>query len=315
MGKTRGKRSGQKARKRGLQERGGAQEIAALEQVETGERRQKGGIEGTVLEGDKEQGEQHEAAFGSTGGGVPTPILPQGEDEEGEGAKQVSSEQGKQGLQQQQEQQPGSEVSEASEASQASEGETGDKGDKGDNDEMCEMCIGEWMNMMLDRENMGRALYWWRHVWWIERRYEEVIEYDEERRHVHKQGAMDKWINMMANKEMKRGYIKCVINIWRQQSRGHAYRMFCVWIHLGMLDVTLDRCGDKGYIVVEDAEMMEKKWRSIMEQLDIWNMLLGLQWFMATAGGKRLMKDKVDDRIFETRRQILLQELEDLYNN
>ena len=47
----------------------------------------------------------------------------------------------------------------------------------------------------------------------------------------------DMYINR-ANKEMKRGYIKCVITIWRQQSRGHAYRMFCVWIHLGMLNVT-----------------------------------------------------------------------------
>ena len=76
MGKTRGKRSGQKARKRGLQERGGAQEIAALEQVETGERRNTGGIEGIVLEGRQERGEQQKAAVGSTRGGVPSPILP-----------------------------------------------------------------------------------------------------------------------------------------------------------------------------------------------------------------------------------------------
>ena len=86
---------------------------------------------------------------------------------------------------------------------------------------------------------------------------------------------------------------------------------------MGMLDVPLDRCGDKGYIVAEDAEMMGTKWRSInMEQLGVWNMLLGLQWILlARVGGQRLMKGKVGDRIFETRRQILLQELEDLYNN
>ena len=68
MGRTRGSRGG-KVRKRRQQEEGGAQKVAALEQVEQGEI-DKGGIEGTVLEGNQEQGEQHEAAFGSTGGGV-----------------------------------------------------------------------------------------------------------------------------------------------------------------------------------------------------------------------------------------------------
>ena len=99
MGKTRGNRGG-KARKQRQQEKGGAQKVAALEQVEQGEIN-KGGIEGTVLEGNQEQGGQHMAAFGSTGGGVATPILPQltgqGGDEEGEGKQQVESKQGKQG--------------------------------------------------------------------------------------------------------------------------------------------------------------------------------------------------------------------------
>ena len=130
---------------------------------------------------------------------MPTPILPQltgqGGDEEGEVSTQVSSKQGRQGQQQQGEQQPGSE------ASEASEGGKGETGDKGNNDEMC---IDEWINKMVDRENMVRAYGWWRHVWCMEIRYERVIEYDEEKNHVHKQVAMDKWINMMANKEMKR---------------------------------------------------------------------------------------------------------------
>ena len=95
-----------------------------------------------------------------------------------------------------------------------------------------------------------------------------------------------------------------------------AYRMFCVWIHLGMLDVTLDGCGDNGYnIVVEDEVWMEKKWRSVGQQFGIWNMLLGLQWLMAMVGGQKLMKGKADDRIFSTRGQILEGELENLYNN
>ena len=168
-------------------------------------------------------------------------------------------------------------------------------------------------------------------MWYMGIRYEEAAYrtafYNEERgcifgghdwcegTHVHKQVAMDKWINMMVNKEMKRGYMRCVIYIWRIQSRGHAYRMFCVWIHLGMLEVTLDKCGDKGYIVVEDEVMMEKKWRSIIQQFDIWNMLLGLQWLLAMVGGTRLMKGKVDNGIFETRGQILQQEWDNLYSN
>ena len=82
-----------------------------------------------------------------------------------------------------------------------------------------------------------------------------------------------------------------------------------------MLNVTLDECGDKGYIVVEDAEMMKTKWTSIMEQLDIWNMLLGLQWLLAMVGGKRLMEGKVDNRIFETRGQVLKEEWTNLYKN
>ena len=63
-----------------------------------------------------------------------------------------------------------------------------------------------------------------------------------------------------------------------------------------MLDVTLDRCGDNGYIVVEDEVWMEKKWRSVIQQFDIWNMLLGLQslWLLAMVGGQRLMKGKAD---------------------
>ena len=131
--------------------------------------------------------------------------------------------------------------------------------------------------------------------------------------HVHKQVVMDRWINMMVNKEMKRGYMRCIINGWRRKSRGHAYRMFCVWIHLGMLDVTLDGCGDNGYIVVEDEVWKEKKWRSVGQQFDIWIMLLGLQLLLAMVGGQRLMKGKVDNRIFETRGQILEEELDNLY--
>ena len=42
--------------------------------------------------------------------------------------------------------------------------------------------------------------------------------------------------------------MRCVINGWRRKSRGHAYRMFRVWIYLRMLDVTLDGCGDNDYI-------------------------------------------------------------------
>ena len=68
MGKTRGNRGG-KARKRRQQEQGGAQKVAALKQVDKGEIVNKGGVEGTVLDSNQEQGEQHEAAFGSTGGG------------------------------------------------------------------------------------------------------------------------------------------------------------------------------------------------------------------------------------------------------
>ena len=105
---------------------------------------------------------------------------------------------------------------------------------------------------------------------------------------------------------------------WRFSSRDvDVYRMFCVWIHLGMLDVTLDGCGDNKYIVVEDEVWMEKKWslRSVGQQFGIWNMLLGLQWLLAMAGGQMLMKGKVDNRIFETRGQILEEELENLYKN
>ena len=85
---------------------------------------------------------------------MPTPILPQltgqGGDEEGEGKQQAESKQGKQG----QQQQPGREASEASE---------GDTGDKGDNDEVYD--VDDWINMIVNRENMGRAYGWWRHVW------------------------------------------------------------------------------------------------------------------------------------------------------
>ena len=73
-----------------------------------------------------------------------------------------------------------------------------------------------------------------------------------------------------------------------------------------MLDVTLDGCGDNGYIVLEDE---------VWQQFDIWNMLLGLQWLLAMVGGQRLMKGKADDRIFSTRGQILEEELENLHNN
>ena len=55
-------------------------------------------------------------------------------------------------------------------------------------------------------------------------------------------------------------------------------------------------------------------WRTAMQQFDMWNTLLGLQWKLAMAGGKRLMKGKVDSRTFETRGQILEEEWEKYKN-
>ena len=55
MGKTRGNRGG-KARKRRQQKQGGAQKVAALEQVDKGEIANKGGVEGTVLDSIQERG-------------------------------------------------------------------------------------------------------------------------------------------------------------------------------------------------------------------------------------------------------------------
>ena len=70
-----------------------------------------------------------------------------------------------------------------------------------------------------------------------------------------------------------------------------------------------------GYIVVEDEVWMEKKWRTVMQQFGTCGTLLGLQWLLAMVGGKRLMKGKVDNRIFETRGQILEEELENSYKH
>ena len=78
MGKNskRGKRGNGQARRQRQQERKGARESAAFDQGGQQENNNKGGIEETVLETIQERGEQHEAAFGSTGGGVPTPANP-----------------------------------------------------------------------------------------------------------------------------------------------------------------------------------------------------------------------------------------------
>ena len=48
----------------------------------------------------------------------------------------------------------------------------GDKGDKGDND-VYE--VDDWINMIVNRDDMMRAYEWWRHVWYMGIRYEKAV--------------------------------------------------------------------------------------------------------------------------------------------
>ena len=97
--------------------------------------------------------------------------------------------------------------------------------------------------MIVNRDDMMRAYEWWRHVWYRGIRYEKAVLwadfYHEERwcifwghdwcegTHVHKQVVMDRWINMMVNKEMKRGYMRCIIKLMDGEGNRGAMHIGC----------------------------------------------------------------------------------------